>query len=60
MGVTAIAGFCGLPEVTLPAGSVKDVPVGISLVAGPGLDRGLLAFACEAAAVLGLVVGAQR
>jgi amidase len=60
MGVTAIAGFCGLPEVTLPAGSVKGVPVGLSLVAGPGCDRGLLAFACDAAAVLGLAVGAQR
>ena len=60
MGVTAIAGFCGLPEVTLPAGSVKGAPVGLSLVAGPGFDRGLLAFACDAAAVLGLPVGAQR
>jgi amidase len=56
IGVTAIAGFCGLPEVTLPAGSVMGAPVGISLVAGPGLDLGLLAFACDAAAVLGLPV----
>lgn len=56
IGVTAIAGFCGLPEVTLPAGTVNGAPVGISLVAGPGLDRGLLAFACDAAAVLGLPV----
>ena len=56
MGVTAIAGFCGLPEVTLPAGAVNGVPVGLSLVAAPGFDRGLLAFACDAAAVLGLPV----
>jgi amidase len=56
IGVTAIAGFCGLPEVTLPAGAVHGAPVGISLVAGSGLDRGLLAFACDAAAVLGLPV----
>jgi amidase len=56
IGVTAIAGFCGLPEVTLPAGTVAGVPIGLSLVAGPGLDRGLLAFACDAAAVLGLPV----
>jgi amidase len=54
MGVTAIAGFCGLPEVTLPAAVVDGAPVGLSLVAGPGSDRGLLAFACDAAAVLGL------
>ena len=39
--------------------TVNGVPVGISLVAGPGFDRGLLAFACDAAAVLGLPVGAQ-
>jgi amidase len=56
IGVTAIAGFCGLPEVTLPAGIVNGAPVGISLVAGAGFDRGLLAFACDAAAVLGLPV----
>jgi amidase len=56
MGVTAIAGFCGLPEVTLPAGTVDGAPIGLSLVAGPGMDRGLLAFACDAADVLGLPV----
>jgi amidase len=56
VGVTAIAGFCGLPEVTLPAAHVNGARVGLSLVAGPGLDRGLLAFACDAAAVLGLPV----
>ena len=56
VGVTAIAGFCGLPEVTLPAGRVNGVPVGLSLVAGEGHDRGLLALACDAAAVLGLPV----
>jgi amidase len=56
IGVTAIAGFCGLPEVTLPAATVNGVPIGLSLVAGPGFDRGLLAFACDAASVLGLAV----
>jgi amidase len=56
IGVTAIAGFCGLPEVTLPVKTVNGAPIGLSLVAAPGLDRGLLAFACDAAAVLGLPV----
>ena len=56
VGVTAIAGFCGLPEVTLPAARVRGAPVGLSLVAGPGYDRALLALACDAAAVLGLPV----
>jgi amidase len=54
MGVTGIASFCGLPEVTLPAAVVDGAPVGLSLVAAPGSDRGLLVFACDAAAVLGL------
>jgi amidase len=56
IGVTAIAGFCGLPEVTLPAGTVGGAPVGLSLVGGHGHDRALLALACDAAAVLGLTV----
>jgi amidase len=56
IGVTAIAGFCGLPEVTLPAAVVGGAPVGLSLVGGFGQDRALLALACDAAAVLGLPV----
>lgn len=58
VGVTAIAGLAGLPEVTLPAATVRmpdgDVPVGLSLVGGVGRDRALLALAREAAALLGL------
>ncbi len=54
IGVTAIAGFCGLPEVTLPVGSVGGVPVGLSLVGAVGSDRALLALARDAADVLGL------
>lgn len=56
IGVTAIAGFCGLPEVTLPVGTAGGAPVGLSLVAGNGYDRALLALACDAAAILGLTV----
>ncbi len=54
MGITAIAGFCGLPEVTLPVATIHGAPVGLSLVGGPGQDRALLALATEAAAILGL------
>jgi amidase len=56
MGVTAIAGLAGLPEVTLPAGRAEGAPVGLSLVAGPGRDRALLALAERLAAALGLAV----
>ena len=56
MGVTAIAGFAGLPEVTLPAGRVEGAPVGLSLLAGRGRDRALLALAERLAGLLDLRV----
>jgi amidase len=54
MGVTAIAGLAGLPEVTLPVGRVEGAPVGLSLVAGAGRDQALLALAERLAPVLKL------
>lgn len=45
VAVTAIAGLCGLPELTLPAATVDGAPVGMSLVAAPGRDRALLDLA---------------
>lgn len=54
IGVTAIASLCGLPEVSLPAATVRGAPVGLSFVAAAGRDTGLLAFAREAAGALGL------
>ncbi len=56
MGVTAIAGLAGLCEVTLPVGQVEGAPVGLSLVAGPGRDRALLAAAERVAEELRLPV----
>ncbi len=56
MGVTAISGLAGLPEVTLPAGRVEGAPVGLSLVAGAGRDRALLALAERLAEALSLPV----
>ncbi len=54
IGVTAIASLCGLPEVSLPAATVRGSPVGLSFVAAAGRDTGLLAFVREAAGALGL------
>ncbi|MFL1461078.1 amidase [Roseococcus sp. DSY-14] len=54
MGVTAIAGLAGLPEVSIPAGLVDGAPVGLSLVAAPGRDRALLALAERLSVELGL------
>jgi amidase len=52
MGVTAIAGLCGFPEVTIPAGRVAGAPVGLSLTGAPGSDRALLSLAAAVAAAL--------
>jgi len=54
MGVGAIAGFTGAPEVTLPVAVVGGGPVGLSFVAAPGQDRALLATARVAADILDL------
>ncbi len=45
MGVTAISGLGGLPEVSIPAATADGAPIGFSLVAGPGRDRMLLRLA---------------
>ena len=39
-----LAGLCGMPQVSVPAGQVGGAPVGLSFVAAPGEDRNLLAF----------------
>jgi amidase len=54
ISVTAFASLCGLPEVTVPVARVGGAPVGLSFMAGRGRDRALLAFAREAAEILGL------
>jgi amidase len=52
--VTAITGFAGLCEVSIPAARADGAPVGLSLVAAPGRDRALLELAERVAAELGL------
>ena len=45
LAVNGIAGHAGLPQVTLPAGGVRGMPVGLSIVGPRGSDRQLLAIA---------------
>jgi amidase len=52
--ITAVSGFSGAPEISLPVARIAGAPVGLSLLAAPGSDRALLALAVRAAAVLGL------
>jgi amidase len=44
MRLTCIAGLGGLPQVTLPIGSVAGSPVGLSFIGGAGSDETLLAL----------------
>jgi amidase len=42
----SVAGLAGLPVVTLPIAMLGGCPLGLSVIAGPGEDEALLAFAC--------------
>ncbi len=41
---TCIAGLCGLPQISVPAGFAGDAPVGISFIGARGSDAMLLNF----------------
>jgi amidase len=43
----SIAGLARLPQISLPLGTMADCPLGISLIAPRGSDRGLLATLAE-------------
>jgi amidase len=43
--LTCIAGLSGLPQISIPVATVDGAPVGLSLIAPPGRDLDLLAFA---------------
>lgn len=51
LALLCIAGLGGLPQVTLPAGTVQGCPVGLSLVAARGEDELLLNVARQLAVV---------
>ena len=43
--LTCLAGIAGLPAVNVPVTTAEGLPAGLCLVAAPGRDRDLLAFA---------------
>lgn len=45
---TCIAGLAGAPALSLPLAEVDGLPVGLSLLGGPGTDHALLDLAAEA------------
>ncbi|MDP6564873.1 MAG: amidase [Alphaproteobacteria bacterium] len=45
MALTCIAGLSGCPQLSLPLAELDGCPLGVSLMAAPGGDEALLAFA---------------
>lgn len=52
MGVTAISGFSRTPQITIPISQSEEVPIGLSFIAGYGLDMMLVNFCNELQAKL--------
>jgi amidase len=46
-GLLSIAGLARLPQISLPLGTMADCPLGLSLIAPHGCDRGLLQWLME-------------
>ena len=46
--LAAYSGSSGVPQLTMPAGSVDGAPVGLSLIAPRGMDRGLMEWVAAA------------
>ena len=55
MRLTCIAGLGGLPQVSLPAGTVEGCPVGLSFIGWAGGDEALLDLAVAVARQAGIV-----
>ncbi len=47
MRLTCTAGVAGLPQMSLPAGTVDGCPIGLSFIGWAGGDEALLDLACE-------------
>jgi amidase len=56
MRLTCIAGISGLPQITIPVGTLGGVPAGMSLIGWVGSDEVLL----ELALSLGRLAGANH
>ena len=53
MRLTCIAGIAGLPQMTIPFGSISGAPVGVSFIGWPGSDEVLLELAVSLARLAG-------
>jgi amidase len=53
MRLTSISGLSGLPQITLPVGTLHGAPVGLSFIGWAGSDEVLLDLACTLAKYMG-------
>jgi amidase len=56
MRLTCTAGIAGLPQISLPIGTVSGCPAGLSFIGWPGGDEILLDLACELGRFCGIRV----
>jgi amidase len=56
MRLTCTAGVSGLPQMSLPAGTVDGCPIGLSFIGWAGGDEALLDLACELSRHCGMAV----
>jgi amidase len=57
MRLTCVAGVAGLPQITLPIGTVSGCPAGLSFIGWPSGDEVLLDLACEIGHLCGICIG---
>ncbi|MBV9968442.1 MAG: amidase [Xanthobacteraceae bacterium] len=54
--LTCMAGLAGLPQISIPAGTVAGCPAGVSFIGWAGGDEALLDLACRLSRFCGVVV----
>jgi amidase len=54
MRLTVTSGISGLPQMSIPAGTLGGCPIGLSFIGWPGGDEALLDLACELARHCGM------
>ena len=55
MGLTCIASLTGLPQISIPAGTISGCPIGLSFIGWAGGDEALLDLAVKLARHCGMV-----
>jgi amidase len=54
MRLTCIAGLAGLPQISIPVGTISGCPAGLSFIGWPGADEVLLDLSCRLAHLCGV------